>query len=340
MKLPRLDAPREFDLRPIVIGLAASVAEAARRAGFIPVARKRPEPSRLRRASLGHGRRNTSGRPIFLPSSSTSWRRVADYATLRTVRGMTCDDAVHLHPWAREAFARAAEAYERGRPAYPAAAVAFLVERLRLTSASTVVDLAAGTGKLARLLVPSGARVVAVEPVTAMRELIPSDGIEVVEGSAEAIPLADGVADAVTVAQAFHWFRGEQALAEIRRVLRPGGALAIVANRRDQRDPLQRAFTETLRRHRSHPSLEAELDVVAALARSGIFAPPELRAFPNVHELDAAALVAQAASESSIALLDSEARASALEEFAVLVPEGRTTLALLYVTEVAATTRR
>lgn len=93
---------------------------------------------------------------------------------------------------------------------------------------TTVVDLAAGTGKLTRVLVTTGARVVAVEPVPAMRtelsKVVP--GVEVLDGTAEAIPLPDASADAVTVAQAFHWFQGAAALTEIHRVLRARGGSA------------------------------------------------------------------------------------------------------------------
>ena len=85
-----------------------------------------------------------------------------------------------------------------------------------------IVDLAAGTGKLTRLLAASGATVIAVEPVAEMRAAIPAPA-QVLEGTAERIPLDTASADLVTVAQAFHWFDGDAALAEIHRVLRPGG---------------------------------------------------------------------------------------------------------------------
>ena len=112
------------------------------------------------------------------------------------------------------AFGPKANDYEKGRPEYPAAAINWLIEALRITGSSTVIDLAAGTGKLTRLLLPAGARIVAVEPVRGMREVLSSvvPSAEVLEGTAEQLPLPDGSADAVTVGQAFHWFRGEEAL--------------------------------------------------------------------------------------------------------------------------------
>jgi SAM-dependent methyltransferase len=94
--------------------------------------------------------------------------------------------------------------------------------------AATVVDLAAGTGRLTRELAAAGASVTAVEPVSEMRALI--QGTAAVEGTAEAIPLPDASVDAVFIAEAFHWFDASVALPEIARVLRPGGGLALMWN--------------------------------------------------------------------------------------------------------------
>src|SRR3954454_19582945 len=135
------------------------------------------------------------------------------------------DPLVDIHDTAARGFTAGADAYERSRPDYPAAAVAEIVERLDLRPGDTIVDLGAGTGKLTRLLVPSGARVVAVEPIPEMRALIDVGGA--IDGTAEAIPMADGSAALVTVAQAFHWFDLDRALPEIHRVLRTGGSLAL-----------------------------------------------------------------------------------------------------------------
>ncbi|HTT78005.1 MAG TPA: methyltransferase domain-containing protein [Candidatus Binataceae bacterium] len=140
-----------------------------------------------------------------------------------------------IHEIAQAGFTRGAAAYERGRPGYPAAAIAFMAEQLGLNASATVVDIGAGTGKLARLLIRTGARIVAVEPVAAMREqfshVLPDTPI--LDGTAEALPLADSYADAATAAQAFHWFANAQALAEIHRVLKPHGRLGLIWNNRD-----------------------------------------------------------------------------------------------------------
>ena len=140
---------------------------------------------------------------------------------------------------AAEGFGRRAEVYERSRPGYPAAAVSLLTGLARLGEGRVVVDLAAGTGKLTRQLLASGAACVAVEPSPDMRAVcrrtVP--GAPLVAGAAEALPLRPGSVDLVTVAQAFHWFDAPSAMNEAARVLRPGGVLALVWNVRDESVP-------------------------------------------------------------------------------------------------------
>jgi len=146
---------------------------------------------------------------------------------------------VVLHPAAAAGFGGSADDYARFRPSYPPAALVHLGEVLGLIPGRTVVDLAAGTGKLTAGLVASGATVVAVEPVAAMRaELLgAAPGAYPLGGLAEALPLRRASVDAVTVAQAFHWFDGPAVLAELHRVLRAGGRLAVVYNQRDRSVP-------------------------------------------------------------------------------------------------------
>ena len=123
-------------------------------------------------------------------------------------------------------FGRVAAAYDRTRPGYPAAAIDRAVAELGLSTYAVVLDLAAGTGKLTRVLRDRFTDVVAVEPDDEMRAYLPG----ALAGSAEAIPLADDSVDAVFVGEAFHWFDAPRALAEIARVLRPGGGIAVVGN--------------------------------------------------------------------------------------------------------------
>lgn len=193
--------------------------------------------------------------------------------------------------------------------------MARIVSALSLAPGRTVVDLAAGTGKLTRCLLRSGARVIAVEPLPEMRavlvEAVP--GIEVLVGTAEALPLADAAVDAVAVGQAFHWFDPEPAVAEIARVLRPGGALALVWNVRDLSDPLQQALQELVAPYRQRAPSEHEQPWKAAFAGSASFGPVELSSFPWEQPSTAAGLVDRFASVSFIAALQERERAALLE---------------------------
>ena len=138
-----------------------------------------------------------------------------------------------------DAFGRAAHDYERGRPGWPEPLLDEVAGELGLGPESSVLDLAAGTGKLTRLLVPRFRRVVAVEPDEAMlavlAEVVPE--AEALLGPAEAIPLPDEAVDAVFVAEAFHWFASDATVAEIARVLRPRGGLVLLWNTQIRHEP-------------------------------------------------------------------------------------------------------
>ena len=132
----------------------------------------------------------------------------------------------------RQSFGAAADLYDAARPSYPAEGVRWMLGNRPLR----VIDLGAGTGIFSRVVASLGHGVTAVEPDPDMRArfVAGSPGIEVVGGSAEAIPFGDSTVDAVVAAQAFHWFDNESALAEIARVLAPGGIFAPIWNTRDE----------------------------------------------------------------------------------------------------------
>ena len=214
-----------------------------------------------------------------------------------------------LHPGAA-GFARAADVYERARPEYPPEAVIWLADRLGLRPGRVVVDVAAGTGKLTRLLVPTGARVIAVEPVVEMRRVLREAvaQAEALEGTAEELPLRDGAADAVTAASAFHWFDRRRALPELARVLRPRGRLAVVFNTRDRESELQRELTEMLRPHGASIAWMRDVDPGAILAESAEFERPEYAEFRHEQRFDVDGLVERVASISYVALLEGRER--------------------------------
>jgi SAM-dependent methyltransferase len=140
-----------------------------------------------------------------------------------------------IHHVAAEGFAAGATAYVAGRPDYPPEMDAWLTHDLGLTRGKMALDLAAGTGKFSPRLLATGAAVIAVEPVRAMLEQLIGQypEIDARNGSAQNIPLDDASVDAVVCAQSFHWFAMPEALREIHRVLKPGGAFGLVWNVRD-----------------------------------------------------------------------------------------------------------
>jgi SAM-dependent methyltransferase len=140
-----------------------------------------------------------------------------------------------VHEVAAAGFSDAAD-YEAARPSYPPDAVAWLVENLRIAPGKRVVDLAAGTGKLTRLIAPAGADLIAAEPVAGMRDTFRATvpDVPLMATTAEQLAFRDASIDAVTVAQAFHWFDHDRAIADLARVLRPGGRVGLVWNARDR----------------------------------------------------------------------------------------------------------
>lgn len=153
-------------------------------------------------------------------------------------------------------FGAEAQNYEAGRPEYPFEAVAWMLDILPV-GANRIADVGAGTGKLTRALVAApGAQVVAIDPdpgmLAALRAALP--GVPTFVGTAESLPLPDAGVDAVVLGQAWHWVDPVAASREIGRVVRPGGALGLIWNVRDERADWVRALTEIM-----HPSAAEEM---------------------------------------------------------------------------------
>jgi SAM-dependent methyltransferase len=219
-------------------------------------------------------------------------------------------------------FDLAAEHYEATRPSYPDG----VLDLLPVEAGATVLDLAAGTGKLTRVLARRYARVIAVEPLDGMRAILERvvPGVEALAGSAEQIPLADASVDAVFAAQAFHWFDHERALPEIGRVLRPGGVLAIVWNGPDESrpNPLPQGYTAYLRELRRERSTLDEQTPFRDLIAHGPFGEVHEEAVPHDHVLDRKGQLDNARSVSWIASRDADEVERVIARLAELLPDG------------------
>lgn len=218
-----------------------------------------------------------------------------------------------VHRSAEEGYAAVSADYEKGRPEYAPDPVAYLLQRLGVAHAEAdkvIVDLAAGTGKFTRALVQAGVKPVALEPVAHMRETFraKTPGVEVIEGTAESIPLDDNSVDALTVAQAFHWFDGPAALAEIHRVLKPLAGLGLVWNRQDlSLDWVYDIWTEVDARRDDTPNAWS-YEWKRAFQASELFSPLISTAFRSLHPTDREGLVARVTSISFVAAGSEESR--------------------------------
>jgi ubiquinone/menaquinone biosynthesis C-methylase UbiE len=233
-----------------------------------------------------------------------------------------------VDPRAASGFAGAADAYRRGRPSYPAQAITAVVEAFDLSGTSTVLDLAAGTGQLARLLRPRVGNVIAVEPAAAMRDQLTADvpGVVALDGTAEAIPLGDHAVDAVVVGEAFHWFRTAEAAREIARVLTQEGGLALLWNVPTwtiEDTPWLDAFRQIVAGHRraagGYPAGDGSWR--ERLEQTSLFAPITHVQATHIQHLSCDDFVAQVASWSWIANLPNAERLAVLASVRELVRE-------------------
>lgn len=210
-------------------------------------------------------------------------------------------------------FADTAEAYELGRPGYPTRAIDWWTARRAFDDGHRVLDLAAGTGKLTRM-VPSTCEVSAVEPIENMRREFrrSTAKIEIVDGSAEAIPFPDDSFDTVLVAQAFHWFNAPVALDEIARVLRSGGGLGLIWNQDDVdgADWLDEVVEQ--KRSISASPIAAGMRAANELSTHPWFDPADSTEIRWVETSTVERVIANVESRSYVAVLDDQAREAVL----------------------------
>jgi SAM-dependent methyltransferase len=226
-------------------------------------------------------------------------------------------------------FTSRAEDYAAHRPAYGDDVIEFVLEGLG--PRPRVADLGAGTGISSRLLAAHGAQVIAVEPNAAMREHAQSmPGVTFVDGTAESTTLTTSSVDEATAFQAFHWFRAPEAVAEICRVVRPGGRAALVLNERDESDPFTAAFGDIVRRYALEDTERRRMESMAAFERVPGLA--ERRQFLNGQVLDGDGLLGRTRSASYLPREGPQAAALEYEIgelFAGYATAGRVRLALV-----------
>ena len=221
-------------------------------------------------------------------------------------------------------FGRIASDYDVARPEYATEAVDRAAEVLELGTDARIVDLAAGSGTLTRALSERFRNVVAVEPDEEMRAVLAQrpTNLEVRVGTAERIPLRDASVDAVFVGDAFHWFDGPVAVAEIDRVLRPGRGVALLWNlwwnegddgTSDSLEPplppLARALFDDVYVRSGRAAARAEKAEPAACFRDSPFGPLAIETFERSRQLSGAEVVELYSTVSAVAWLPVAERA-------------------------------
>jgi MOSC domain-containing protein YiiM/SAM-dependent methyltransferase len=221
---------------------------------------------------------------------------------------------VAIHEQAAKGFSAGAEAYERGRPEHSSESVELLARKLGFGAGSRVVDLAAGTGKLTRQLVPTGAEIIAIEPVAEMRAKLSEALADVaaLDGTAEDLPLPNHSVDAVLAAQAFHWFDSLRAASEIRRVLTPTGGVGLIWQARDASVPWVARLNEIIdAADDGHPRFRTG-DWRSGFDLTALFEPLEEARLQSVQHISPKGIVDRVASISYIAAMTAEHRAPVL----------------------------
>jgi SAM-dependent methyltransferase len=237
-----------------------------------------------------------------------------------------------IHATAAAGFTKP-DVYEKGRPDYPQGAV----DALELVAGMRAIDLGCGTGKLTRQLAATDTQVIGVEPLAAriqtFHELLPD--VPVLRGTAEALPLTSASCDVVVCASAFHWFDHDRAIPEIRRVLKRGGRLAIIWNRRDALEGWAHGFWNLTEGYRGDTPGYRTGAWRRALGSSAAFGAITEHPFSHVQRTDLDGLLARIASVSFIETLPETEKAALFDRarrFLSTHPEtaGQTTFEMPY----------
>jgi SAM-dependent methyltransferase len=245
-----------------------------------------------------------------------------------------------LHPMAADGFGRSAPVYARGRPGFPPASLDWLQQDLAIGPGQRVVEVGAGTGKFTRLLTQTGADVLAVDPVAPMLEQLAAEQprVKTLLARAQELPLANESADAVICAQSFHWFATNDALREIRRILKPGGVLGLIWNVRDESVDWVAALTRIMSPHEGDAPRYYKGEWRAVFPMEG-FSPFEERHVNHAHTgSPEQVIVDRVTSVSFIAALPAQTRNQVVEQLRALIRDtpglaGKADISLPYVTQ-------
>jgi SAM-dependent methyltransferase len=198
-------------------------------------------------------------------------------------------------------FSDRAADYVKYRPTYPDEAVHAILADLGPPERLVAADVGAGTGISARLLGDERVRVVAVEPGDGMRRAAARHpNVWWVAGRAEATGLRTGAFDLVLCAQSFHWFHPPDTLREFARILKCGGRLALVWNRRSKVDPLTAGYRRAIVEVGGEITAEWMTFDPADVTGSGLFSSPERTSIPNFQRLDLDGFIGRARSASYV----------------------------------------
>lgn len=188
--------------------------------------------------SLGASLENAAGRELLLTEAILQHlmegATIGDQAIDITIQDESLRARIRKCRRDCALFADKQQYYDDFRPGYPAGAVEMI--QSRIGSDAVIADVGSGTGKLAMLLSHTAARLYAIEPSIHMRRVLQArtadvPQVEVIAATAEATRLPDHSVDAITVAEAYHWFDNEQTRREFRRILKPGGHVFLLWNR-------------------------------------------------------------------------------------------------------------
>ncbi len=245
-----------------------------------------------------------------------------------------------VHDSAAIGYQSAADKYQRGRPEYASQTLDWLRDDLSITQQSTVVDLGAGTGKFTKRLCELSEHVTAVEPVDAMRETLGTNlrQVRALNGSATAIPLEGNSVDVLICAQAFHWFASEKSIAEIHRVLKPGGRFGLIWNVRDERVDWVAELTKIATPYEGDAPRYYKGDWRKPFPAKG-FGPLQEKSFPHAHIGDPEdVIINRFLSVSFVAALDELTRADIEQQIRNVIAshpvlKEKTEVAFPYVTE-------